>query len=72
MAIKTEALSKLLVKLKIAPDEAAAKELITSKDETTSHCQPGITSSLMMSWLPGITATRQRIPRLVPRSLSNS
>lgn len=34
MAIKTESLSKLLVKLKIAPDEAAAKELITSKNET--------------------------------------
>lgn len=34
MAIKTESLSKLLVKLKIAPDETAAKELITSKDES--------------------------------------
>lgn len=34
MAIKTESLSKLLVRLKIAPDEAAAKELITSKDES--------------------------------------
>src|SRR5579872_7487419 len=33
MAIKTESLSKLLVKLKIVPDEAAAKELITSKNE---------------------------------------
>lgn len=31
--IKTESLSKLLVKLKIAADEAAAKELITGKDE---------------------------------------
>lgn len=33
MAIKTESLSKLLVKLKIAPDEAAAKELITGADQ---------------------------------------
>lgn len=31
--IKTESLAKLLVRLKIAPDEAAAKEIITSKEE---------------------------------------
>lgn len=34
MAIKTESLAKLLVRLKIAGDEVAAKELITSKDES--------------------------------------
>lgn len=33
MAIKIESLAKLLVRLKAAPDEAAAKELITSKEE---------------------------------------
>lgn len=31
--IKTESLAKLLVRLKIAPDEAAAKEIITAKEE---------------------------------------
>lgn len=34
MAIKTESLAKLLVRLKIVNDDAAAKELITSKDES--------------------------------------
>lgn len=42
MAIKTESLAKLLVRLKIAADDAAAKELITSKDESDVALPTGL------------------------------
>jgi hypothetical protein len=42
MAIKTESLAKLLVRLKVAADEVAAKELITSKDESDVTLPTGL------------------------------
>lgn len=42
MAIKTESLAKLLVRLKIANDEVTAKELITSKDESDVTLPTGL------------------------------